>query len=63
MRWVDIELPGFLDGIVSLREFRVWMTRKAKSHLLRDRKRGNTKSTLQEYRQAMYDAILASGGL
>ena len=57
------ELPGFLDGIVSEGEFETWLTRKAKSHIKRDRKRGNVVSTFRDYKVAMYQAILASGGL
>ena len=63
MNNVEIELPVFLEGIVGLREFRTWLTRKAKAQLRRDRKRGNTKSTFQDYKLAIYKAIVASGGL
>jgi hypothetical protein len=39
-----------------------WLARKAKAHVVRDRKRGNGAVTIEAYKLAIHKAVCASGG-
>jgi hypothetical protein len=55
------ELPLFLDGVVTREAYVRWLQRKAQAHIKRDRRRGNTSSTVSEYKRAIHNAVCASG--
>ena len=54
-------LPDYLVGRVTLSVYDRWLARKAAAHLKRDRKRGHA-ATAAAYRDAIHDAVVASGG-
>jgi hypothetical protein len=56
-------LPTFLEGIVERDSYVRWLGRKAQAHIRRDRDRGNTSSTLSEYKRAIHQAVCDSAGL
>ncbi|MBW8074723.1 MAG: hypothetical protein GJU74_04995 [Metallibacterium scheffleri] len=39
-----------------------WLQRKAAAHVKRDRRRGNSNATVSAYKQAIHNAVVASGG-
>ena len=55
--------PSFLPDRVTSGQYKRWLDRKAAAHLRRDRKRGNTSATKTEYKAAIHQAVVASGGL
>ncbi|MEM8736095.1 MAG: hypothetical protein AAGG44_17835 [Planctomycetota bacterium] len=55
-------LPHFLKGILSEDGYTKWLHGKAKSHLNRDRKRGNLSETFGSYRRAIHQAVERSCG-
>ncbi len=58
------ELPAFLEGICTLKEYRKWILRKAKYILERDQRRGRICSigaTMSIYRRAIHAAVIACG--
>ena len=57
------QLPAFLDRIVTQEQYEHWLRRKATGHLRRDRERGNSKATGEEYRIAIHKAVVASKGI
>ncbi len=56
-------LPTFLEGIVEQDSYVRWLGRKAQAHIRRDRDRGNTSSTLSEYKRAIHKAVCESAGV
>ena len=56
------ELPDFLSGTVSQETYERWLRRKAIAHLKRDRRRGNTSATGEEYRLEIHRAVAESEG-
>lgn len=56
------ELPLFLEGVVTREAYVRWLQRKAEAHLKRDRNRGNTSSSVSEYKRAIHQAVCASEG-
>jgi len=44
-------------------EFDRWLERKARAHLKRDRKRGNTNATRESYKTEIYEAVIRSKGI
>ena len=55
-------LPSFLIGSCSQEEYSRWLHRKAIAHIRRDRKRGNTKATIEGYKIAIHGAVEKSVG-
>lgn len=56
-------LPPFLEGVIERDSYVRWLGRKAQAHIRRDRDRGNTSSTLSEYKRAIHAAVCESAGL
>lgn len=56
-------LPIFLDEILTRENYVRWLQRKAQAHIRRDRERGNTTSSLSEYKRAIHAAVCDSNGL
>jgi hypothetical protein len=55
-------LPKFLDGTVSIEVYDKWLSRKAKAHFDRDRKRGYVDISAALYKEKIHDAVLRSYG-
>jgi hypothetical protein len=56
-------LPAFLENRCPPEVYVRWLDRKAKAHIERDRKRGNTSAMREAYMLAIHEAVTASGGL
>jgi hypothetical protein len=56
------ELPNFLKGRASQDQYERWLSRKAATHLKRDRKRVPHEITGKDYRQLMHAAVCRSEG-
>ena len=57
-----IQLPEFMKGICAAEKYQRWVDRKAKTHVRRDRRRGNATALLSNYKAAIHLAVLRSGG-
>jgi hypothetical protein len=57
------DLPPFLADITTREIYLRWLARKAKTHCLRDRNRGNDLAVVASYRLAIHEAVLRSNGL
>ncbi len=57
------EKPSFIEKSVSQKNYEKWLYRRAQAHIRRDRKKGDTKSTPEEYRVAIQKAVCESKGL
>jgi hypothetical protein len=55
-------LPEFLNGITKQADYERWSHRKALAHVKRDRKRENKTATNKEYKLAIHEAVVRSGG-
>lgn len=55
-------LPTFLKGVISYDDYNKWLEGKAKSHVIRDRKRGFADTSVSSYISDIHDAVLESGG-
>src|SRR4051812_13535264 len=55
-------LPAFLENRCTQELYFRWLDRKAKAHIKRDRKRGNTSAMREAYMLAIHKAVAASGG-
>jgi hypothetical protein len=55
------ELPDFLIGKIDRRNYVRWLQRKAAAHVRRDRRRGNSKASVSEYKRAIHNAVCKSG--
>ncbi len=56
------ELPSFLSDVVSQESYERWIRHKARAHVKRDRKRGNSSATNEEYNVAIHRAVIESNG-
>lgn len=56
------DLPLFLKDVVTREVYVRWLQRKVAAHVKRDRKRGNTAAMISEYKSAVHNAVIASGG-
>jgi hypothetical protein len=56
-------LPDCLNGQCTFDAYRYWLARKAKAHRNRDRKRGNEECTIEAYKIAIHQAVVASDGV
>lgn len=56
------EAPSFRDGIVDQPTYERWLQRKAKAHVLRDRRRGNLSAAIAVYKAAIHEAVKSSEG-
>jgi hypothetical protein len=57
------ELPEFLVGVVTQVKYDRWLQRKATAHVRRDRKRGNLRAKIADYKIAIHNAVILSEGL
>jgi len=57
------DLPEFLVGVVSKQKYERWLHRKALAHVRRDRDRGNTRASTEEYKLAIHKAVKDSNGV
>lgn len=55
-------LPLFLKGHCKDETYQRWLSRKAKTHVKRDRGRKNSSAGIEEYKRAIHDAVDKSGG-
>jgi len=56
------QIPEFLTGIISQHIYDSWLSRKARTHVRRDRARGNTNAKISEYKIAIHKAVCESKG-
>lgn len=56
-------LPDAIAPKVDQTSYQRWLDRKARAHLIRDRRRGNTVATRESYMLAIHRAVCRSGGL
>jgi hypothetical protein len=56
-------LPEFLRPALTQVSYERWLARKADAHVTRDRKRGNTSATNEQYKIAIHKAVVESEGL
>lgn len=56
------QLTEIMLTFIDQEEYDKWLINKAKTHLKRDKKRGNTKSTLESYKVAIHKAVCESHG-
>jgi len=54
--------PIFLDDIISQKVYEKWLSRKASTHVRRDRRRGNTFASITEYKSAIHAAVIQCCG-
>ena len=54
--------PECLQDQCNPLQFDKWLERKARTHLKRDRKRGNTSATRESYKMAIHSAVIRSNG-
>jgi hypothetical protein len=55
-------LPAFLEEHCGEQAYIRWLSRKAKTHVKRDRARENSSATREEYMMAIHKAVVQSGG-
>jgi hypothetical protein len=57
-------MPAFLEGVVTPEAYERWLSRKALAHVKRDRGRGHSNETATRalYKEAIYAAVVLSGG-
>jgi hypothetical protein len=55
-------LPDFLKEIINQNDYEKWLKAKAHTHIKRDRKKGNIISSNKEYKIAIHNAVIESGG-
>ena len=60
---IKYKMPDFLENIVTHEHYLKWLHRKAMSHIKRDRSRGNSSSSNEEYKIAIHNAVIESGGV
>jgi hypothetical protein len=56
-------LPPFLAGVISQKAYGRWLSRKAITHVKRDKKRGNMTALNEAYKKAIHLATVDSEGL
>jgi len=56
------ELPVFLADVTSRSAYIDWLSKKAATHVKRDKERGNTTATTQKYKVAIHNAVISSNG-
>lgn len=56
------QLPAFLTGTLSQEAYQRWLSRKATTHVRRDRGRGNSAATRESYMLAIHEAVVRSTG-
>ncbi len=54
-------LPDTLIGQCDQKAYSRWLARKAQAHRKRDRKRGNSEATIEQYKQAIHSAVMRDG--
>ena len=56
------QLTDTMSKLIEQSDYEYWLYRKASTHVRRDRARGNTTATNQEYRLAIHKAVCESNG-
>ncbi len=56
------QLNGEMAGLIDQSTYERWLHRKAMAHVKRDRARGNTTATNEEYKLAIHQAVCESDG-
>lgn len=56
-------MPKFLEGVIPPEAYEKWLSRKAKAHVIRDRKRSHSTARVSLYKEAIHAAVLMSEGL
>ena len=59
---IPYEFPQCIAGQVPPMVYSRWLQRKAEAHVKRDRRRGNASARVSSYKQAIHNAVIASGG-
>lgn len=54
--------PDFLPKVLDQAHYEKWLRGRALAHFRRDRKRGNLRATNEDYRVAIHEAVIRSGG-
>jgi hypothetical protein len=62
MKKAKYHFPECLNGCCDPSQFEKWLERKARSLRKRDRKRGNTSATREDYKVAIHQAVIRSAG-
>ena len=55
-------IPGFLKRKCEPESYKKWLLRKAATHHKRDKKRWEVSESIEEYKQAIHEAVLESKG-
>ena len=55
-------LPGFLLGKIDPKRYAKWLDRKARTHVRRDRAKGNKRASISVYKEAIQCAVVFSIG-
>lgn len=55
-------LPKFLEGQIDQAVYKRWLDRKVRAHVKRDRQRGFKNVIAAEYKMAIHEAVVLSGG-
>lgn len=55
-------LPNFLSSRVLKEKYKDWLQKRARSHVRRDRERGNKTASVAEYQGAIHQAVIESKG-
>jgi len=56
------QLPESISTLLDQKVYERWLSRKAKAHATRDRKRGNSAAMIEAYKVAIHQAVERSGG-
>lgn len=59
---IEYELPTFLHDKITRLDYCHWLESKARSHVNRDRRRGNQSASVRDYKKAIHKATLDSCG-
>jgi len=51
-----------MSALIDQEKYEKWLKNKARTHLKRDKKRGNISSTYESYRVAIHEAVINSNG-
>lgn len=51
------QLPKFLEGTVSQANYEKWLSGRSMAHFRRDKKRGNSKITNENYKKSIHKAV------
>jgi hypothetical protein len=55
-------MPSFLEGVITPEAYERWLSRKAITHVARDKRRGRSTATKVLYKEAIHAAVILSEG-